>query len=148
MLRIEHYGMCFTFWALIVVMVVQAWMGAEMKQLAGEWLVFMVLCIGMMIACVRKGLWDRRLRPTLKTNLLVSIVAAAAIAIFMIVRMWQNVGGDPTEFLTVIAVTSLIPAAITFVLCFALLTLVGHLTKKREQQIEQSLLDEDDTQDE
>ncbi|MDO5784308.1 MAG: hypothetical protein Q4P20_04500 [Eubacteriales bacterium] len=141
LLRIEHYGMWFAFWALLIVMVVQAWMGAPMAQIAGEWIVFMILCIGQVIACVRKGIWDRRLRPNFKTNLLISLIAAFAVAAFISVRMWLNMSGDP-DLLWTIPFGALMAGAFTFVLCLAALTLTSHLTKKREQKLEAALYED------
>lgn len=141
LLRIEHYGMWFAFWALLIAMVVQAWMGAPMAQMAGEWIVFMILCIGQVIACVRKGIWDRRLRPNFKTNLLISLIAAFAVAAFISVRMWLNMGGDP-DLLWTIPFGALMAGAFTFILCLAALTLTSHLTKKREQKLEAALYED------
>lgn len=143
LLRIEHYGMWFAFWALLISIIVQAWMGAPMAQMAGEWIVFMILCIGEMVACIRKGIWDRHFRTDWKTNLLISLVAGICVAIFISVRMWHNMGGDP-DLLWTIPFGALMSGAFTFVLCFILLTITMHLTKKREQKLEEILYEKEE----
>lgn len=143
LLRIEHYGMWFAFWALLAAMVIQAVMGAPMSQLAGEWIVFMLLCVGTLIACIRKGIWDRYFKPNFKTNLMLSIMAGIVVLMFTFVIIWHNVNGDP-EFAGLIVICSLIPAAITFVLCLAALTLTLRMTKNRQQKLDEAVSDDED----
>ena len=73
LLKIEHNGCWFAFWGLLAVMLVQLLLGNnDAKNLAGEWIVFMSLCVYLLTACIKNGIWDRRLKPTLKTNTIAS----------------------------------------------------------------------------
>ena len=78
LLKIEHNGCCLAFWGLLVVMAVQMVMRVPGRQMLGEWIVFMALSLYIAIACLRKGIWDRRLKANRKTNLIISLLAGAA----------------------------------------------------------------------
>ena len=58
---IERNGCWFAFWALLAAMMIQLVLGAEVKQMAGEWIVFMCLALYIGIACMRAGIWDRHI---------------------------------------------------------------------------------------
>lgn len=47
---IEQNGCWFVFWALLAAMMIQLAMGAEMKQLVGEWIMFMCLALYLRFA--------------------------------------------------------------------------------------------------
>ena len=79
LLKIEHNGCWLAFWGLLIAMVVQLIVyGFDMKLLAGEWIVFMALCLYIWSSCLKQGIWDRQLKPDRKTNLLASLVAGLA----------------------------------------------------------------------
>ena len=50
--------------------------------MAGEWVVFMVLCVYMLVRETRSGLWDRHLKPNLGTNLMLSLLTGVVMAVF------------------------------------------------------------------
>lgn len=77
LLRIEHNGCWLAFWGLLIVMLIQLLTGIDgARNLAGEWAVFMCLALYLTIACIKNGIWDRKLRPTFQTNLIASTIAA------------------------------------------------------------------------
>ena len=77
LLKIEHNGCWIAFWGLLIVMALQMIVGNDsIKNLAGEWAVFMSLAFYLLVACIRNGIWDRRLKPNFKTNVIVSSIAA------------------------------------------------------------------------
>lgn len=59
LLKIEHNGCWLAFWGLLLAIIVQAISGKG--DPFGEWILFMLLAVYMGIACMRKGIWDRRL---------------------------------------------------------------------------------------
>ena len=124
LLRIEHNGCWFAFWALLAAMFIQmAVFGpAEFRTILGEWIVFMALSVYLGIACLKNGIWDRRLDPTPKANLLVSLVAAAVFAAFWALINYLRWGHGYTAILTFV-----IMFVILFVLCFAGLTITAKL---------------------
>ena len=62
LLKIEHKGCWLAFWGLLAAMAIQMVMRVPGRQVLGEWIVFMVLCLYLCIACLRKGIWDRHLK--------------------------------------------------------------------------------------
>ena len=72
LLKIEHNGCWLAFWGLLFAMIIQSFALGNMdfKTLAGEWIVFMVLALYLAFACVRRGIWDRKLAMNAKTNLI------------------------------------------------------------------------------
>ena len=130
LLKIEHNGYWFCFTGLLVAIAVQTILSNDWKTVAGEWVVFMLANLYVMIGCMRAGIWDRRLRADAKTNLVISLVAGlvmATIWFFVIERRSGNVR------------ISLVGAAFTFVLvavlCFAALQLSASVMKKRQAKL-------------
>lgn len=60
MRKIESHGFWLLWGSLLAAWIVQTVFGAADKA-AGEWVVFMIGCIYMVVACLRNGLWDRHL---------------------------------------------------------------------------------------
>lgn len=58
--KIEGRGFWLMWGGLLAAWIVQTMFGAADKA-AGEWVVFMIGCIYMCVACLRNGLWDRHL---------------------------------------------------------------------------------------
>ena len=130
LLKIEHNGYWFCYTGLLVAIAVQTILSDDWKTVAGEWVVFMLANLYVMIGCMRAGIWDRRLRADAKTNLVISLVAGlvmATIWFFVIERRGGNVR------------ISLVGAAFTFVLvavlCFAALQLSASVMKKRQAKL-------------
>ena len=130
LLKIEHNGYWFCYTGLLVAIAVQTILSDDWKTVAGEWVVFMLANLYVMIGCMRAGIWDRRLRADAKTNLVISLVAGlvmATIWFFVIERRSGNVR------------ISLVGAAFTFVLvavlCFAALQLSAAVMKKRQAKL-------------
>ena len=103
----------------------------NMRYFIGEWIVFMVLCVYMGEACLRNGIWDRRLKADLKTNLTVSLIAGAAagliFAAIALVR-YHSVPGAIVTFALLFVIVSLC--------CFLSLTLTAREYRKKLAQLE------------
>ena len=131
LLKIEHNGCWLAFWGLLAVMGVQMVMRVPGRQMLGEWIVFMVLSLYVAIACLRKGIWDRRLNPNQKTNLIVSLLAAVATGI--LVTLSNPYLSESLDYVLVAGLTG----GFTFVLCFAALSISMKLYKKRREKLDQ-----------
>ena len=133
LLKIEHNGCWLAFWGLLIAMIVQSFAFGNMdfKTLAGEWIVFMVLALYLAFACVRRGIWDRKLAMNIKTNLIVSAVAGIVMGIFNAVMVFRNYHNPVGT-----AVAAGIVAVITFIICFAVLTVMMKQTQKRKAAME------------
>ena len=131
LLKIEHYGCWMAFWGLLAVMAVQMVMRVPGRQMLGEWIVFMVLALYLVIACLRKGIWDRHLKANRKTNLIVSLLAAVATGI--LVTLSNPYLSEPLDYVLVAGISG----GFTFLLCFAALSISMKLYKKRREKLEQ-----------
>ncbi len=140
LLRIERNGCWLAFWGLLIAMGVQMVMskGEDVGRVAGEWIVFMVLACYMVWACMKEGIWDRRMKPDWKTNLIASLLAGVAIAVFFcLITDWE------VEQKVWMAIVSFF---MTFASCYILLMISVLVYKKRVEKLE-SEGDEEDTKD-
>ena len=129
LLRIEHNGCWLAFWGLIIAMIIQSFAFGSMdfRALSGEWIVFMLLALYLAFACVRRGIWDRKLAMNTKTNLIISAVAGIATGIFNAIMVFK-----PMDT----AIAAVIAAVISFVICFVILTVLMKQTQKRKAAME------------
>lgn len=133
LLKIEHNGCWLAFWGLLIAMIVEsfAYGNMDFRTLAGEWIIFMVLSLYLAFACVRRGIWDRRLGMNTKTNLLISAAAGLVMGIFNAVIIFKNYHKPLGSFLAAVIV-----ALITFGLCFVILSIMMKQTQKRKAAME------------
>ena len=140
LLKIEHIGCWLAFWGLLAAILVQEVMyPGELRAIAGEWIVFMVLCIYILAGCLKNGIWDRRLKPNFRTNLLASFVAAVVVGLFSIavgLRKMEN--PDPKGILLICAIA----AGFTFAACLIGLSAAAAATKRKQKQLEEAPEDE------
>ena len=133
LLHIERNGCWFAFWALLISIFVQMLIfgPGNFKEIAGEWIVFMILAIYLSAACLRNGIWDRRLKPDLKTNLAASLIAAIAAGGILAVINFVSY----TEVEAAV-ITFVLSAFVIFVLTFIALSISAKIYKKRLQDME------------
>ena len=133
LLKIEHNGCWLAFWGLLAAIVVQLFVfGAEnFRYLAGEWVVFMALAVYLGEACLRNGIWDRRLKADRKTNLTISLIAGAAAGlIFAAVSLvrYHSVPGAIASFALLFVFVG--------ICCFLALSLTAREYRKKLAQLE------------
>lgn len=134
LLQLESRGFWLIWWALLAAMAVQLLVyGMEaQRHLLGEWAVFMLSSVYMTAACIKQGLWDRKLKPNFRTNLLISLVAAVVTGGFMGVYSYRSFGAAEAACWTVALV-----GGCTFVLCLLALSLSAAAYKKRRQKLDE-----------
>ena len=134
LLKLESRGFWLIWWGLLAAMAVQLLVyGVEARRhLLGEWAVFMLASVYMVAACTRQGLWDRKLRPNFKTNLLLSLLAAVVTGGFMGVYSYRSFGAAEAAWWTVALVSGC-----TFLLCLLALSLSASAYKRRRQQLDE-----------
>jgi len=135
LLHIEHNGCWLAFWALLASLLIQLFLwvrrAEDLPLIAGEWVAFMALSLYIAIASMRAGIWDRRIRMNRKSNLIASLIAGAAAALFLFALSYfrfhrlqgaLTVGG--------------IFGAGAFVVCFLVLQLAARATRKRQEELD------------
>lgn len=134
LLQIEHNGCWLAFWGLLVAMIVELFVfGSEEigRIIIGEWIVFMLLSLYLSIACMKNGIWDRRLKADPMTNLTISLIAAAVSAVIMAVVSfvrYHSVNGALSMFVIFLVVI--------FAVCYASLSLGALFYKKKLAKLE------------
>ena len=131
MLKIEHYGCWMAYWGLLTAMVIQMVMRVPGAQMLGEWIIFVIMSLYICIACMRKGIWDRRLKANWKTNLVISLLAAVVVAVLVVLS--NPYLSEPLDYVLTAGLTG----GFTFVLCFAALSIGMKLYKKRREKLDQ-----------
>ena len=134
LLKLESRGFWLIWWGLLAAMAVQLLVyGVEaFRLLLGEWVVFMLSSVYVTAACIKQGLWDRKLKPNFKTNLLMSLLAGVVSGGFMGVYSYRSFGAAEAAFWTVALV-----GGCTFVLCLLALSLSAAAYKKRRQKLDE-----------
>lgn len=131
LLKVEHNGCWLAFWGLLATMVIECLLGLPFKAILGEWFVFMGLSLYLVIGCLRRGIWDRRLKANRQTNLVASTIAGVCVGIFnLVINPYLE---ETLDYVLVFTIS----AAITFILCFAMMTLCAKLYQKRREQLDQ-----------
>lgn len=139
LLDIEHKGCWFAFWGLVISIVIQMLIGnGDFKNIASECIVLILLSCYLEIALTKNGIWDRHLRPNPKTNLICSSVAGLVMGILYFIISYNNyhkVYGS--------IATAVFMFLFTFALCFIGLSVSAALYKKRKNQLENNLEEEE-----
>lgn len=138
LLQIEHRGYWLAFLGLLISLLIQTGIGVDgFRTIAGEFIVFMLLAIYMVIACIKNGIWDRKLKPTKKTNILASIIAGIIVAVFYFAityYRYHKVYGSMA--------TAIIMFVSTMILCYILLSLSIKLYQRSVNKIERAIEDD------
>ena len=140
LLHIEHNGCWFAFWALLVAMFVQMAISGigNYKQIAGEWVVFMMLALYLAIASIKNGVWDRKLEPNLKNNVLVSLISAVGFAVIFAIVNYINFNSVEGAFFTFV-----IMVMILFVAIYLALMVSTLIYQKRVRDMEKAFKEDE-----
>lgn len=134
LLKIEHNGCWMAFWGLLAAMLLQMALGNNsLENLAGEWIVFMCLAIYLMAGCMKNGIWDRKLKPTLKTNTLISGIAAIVMGIIWFAISYRNYHNFMGSIMTGIFMFLSVG-----ILCLVVLMIISRIYKRRIEKLEGS----------
>lgn len=96
LLKIESCG----FWALWVLLlaalIIESLLGFTPREMAAEWFIFMLGSAYSVLSDLRAGIWDRRLKPNTKTNVVVSVAGGAVVFVwgaYQICSAWRGYCG-------------------------------------------------------
>ncbi|MCR4999749.1 MAG: hypothetical protein K6A05_07935 [Lachnospiraceae bacterium] len=140
MKKIESRGYWIAFIGLLAVMVVQFFIDeTDMRAMAGEWTVFMIMCIYTLYATLKEGIWSRTVEPTTKSNVLYSLVAGVAVGVITLLVKLKDFPQYPMTCVMVGAAGFIL----TWIATFALLQLALVSYKKRIAKLEEEPEDEE-----
>lgn len=128
----ESIGLYLALVGLAAAMLIQGFMGAPPVQMAGEFFVFEGLCIYMIVASLRNGIWDRYLKPSIKTNVIASFITGIAVFFisYSIVAVHGYAGADVVKEIAVVSVC-------TSLFCFVGMVIFTKFYKKRREKLDQ-----------
>lgn len=132
LLKIEHNGCWLAFWGLLVALIIEGILGFDGKAVAGEWIVFMVLSVYIAADCLRKGIWDRQVKPGMKSNLISSLIGGIVAGVFIALRNYRIYPDYPVGSVF----SGIFVGVTTFFLIFAVLGVCMFLYKKRRKKLE------------
>ena len=134
MLKIEHNGFWIAFWMLLAAMLgQQIFFGPDIKVIGGECLILLVISLYVVIACLRNGIWDRRLNANMKTNIIASLIAGLVVGLVMIIALHRAFPDSPAGA----TAGGIISGVVTAVLCIIALTVAMCAYKKKNQTMEE-----------
>lgn len=132
LLKIEHTGCWLALWGLVAAILVQTALGNDgMQNLLGEQILLIVLSLYLATACIKNGIWDRKLKPTFKTNLLLSLGTGFGMGAFWGVVSYfryRALIGSLATFVFILFFVS--------ILVFLCLLAASSLYKKRQEQLD------------
>ncbi len=144
LLKTESKGFWLVYWLLLAAILIQTVLYtterfSDIPPMAGEWIVFMVMCIYAVRRCMKDNVWDRRLKPDFKTNLLLSLGAGVVVGILSACIFLINRVFDVPAILIAAGVGFVLTAA----MCLIALSMFAAAYKKKRAQLEEEEADEE-----
>lgn len=135
MYRIEHAG----FWAMAVLLfgaiAAQLLFGAPPVQVAGEAVVLAAVCVAMLIAYARHGIWDANSRPDVRDNARYSVCFALVVGLIV----------SLTGRVLAAVIAAVVMLLVMFVLLEVMSCFVQARQRRREAELDEELGDEIDS---
>lgn len=122
--EIESKGFWGTWAALLGAFLIQCAMGGPASQWMGEWIIFMGMCFYGVIMCLVNGIWERHCIASTPANVVWSLAAAAAVAVYT----WMQNHYLPGALITGVC---------TGLLCFVCLQAGVAIYKKRRHALDE-----------
>ena len=138
LLKIERNGCWFAFWALLAAILVQQIMGRSWEELAGEWVIFMLLAVYISVACLRRGIWSRNYRMDTKTNAAFSAVGALVFSAVIFATAYFR----KPEAIKVALILACLSFVALFIILMVSLGLAARATRKRREELDAEPMDE------
>lgn len=134
LLHIESRGYWLSFWLLAASLVIQLVCygpGTDWRFMIAEWSIFMIIALYVAVACMKAGIWDRKLKPTIGNNLLMSFCGGAVMGIAQFVISYRNYH-KPVGSIA----AGVFSGLMVMILCFSALTISSVIYKKRQEKLE------------
>lgn len=140
LLKIESKAYGIAFWLLLIAIVVQnvlevSDLGEGIPLIAGEWIVFMILCVYVAVNCLKNNIWERKLKPTVGTNFILSLIGGVVSGAMVAIPAFINTAESPDRIID----TAIIFAAVTVfgtLLTFSIVTLCSKAYIKNSAKAE------------
>lgn len=146
LMLVEHYGFWLMYWLLLASMVIQGVIMDQDSQIKGEWIVFMVTSVFVVVGWIRKGVWSYQSRkmPGIKAclgySLIAGIVGGLMGAAFGFKWQPDNMSG--------VFICVAIYAGMIFVISFVVFLVLAGIGRQREKKLELEAVGEDEEDEE
>lgn len=90
LLKIESRGFWMLWVLLLAALIIESLLGFAPREMAAEWFIFMLGCAYSVLSDLRAGIWDRRLKPNTKTNVVVSVAGGVAVFVWGLIKFAQR----------------------------------------------------------
>lgn len=138
LLKIEHNACWIAFWGLCIVILAQTFFSPSPREILPELALLLVLAIYITVACIKNGIWDRKLKPNTKTNFWMSLAFSVAFGAFGGISNYHKYQ-DAFSAVMCFGMTFLVD----FILIFAVLSFCVYLYKKRRKHLEEDCEEND-----
>lgn len=140
--EIEHYGFWIMYWGLFATIIAQSFvMNIPFKQFAGEWLVFMIGSVVIIVGCVKKGLWDYYSKPSWKNYFLTSVIGTLGISIIFGISKYVQYESLRSHLLDRLLPIVLIFATPIFIMIFICCAVLGKMVLNKQKKMENEFSD-------
>lgn len=137
LLKIESRGFWVLWVLLLAALTIESLLGFAPREMAAEWVIFMLGCVYSILCDLRAGIWDRHFQPNTKTNAVLSVMGGVAILVWGLIKFAELGMG-------VAVLQAVFLGVCTGVLCFAALQLIMKAYKKRHAELENPKEDDDE----
>ena len=137
LLKINSNGMNLCYIGLLAAILIQWLMKRDFSAIIGEVNVYFLLMLYITGASTYEGLWSSKVKPSIRSNLLISLIPAAAVGVLLVLR--NALSADASTVLS--APVILLLMGIAYALCMAVLSALLCLYNRRR-----SVLDEQETE--
>lgn len=137
LLKINSNGMNLCYIGLLAAILIQWLVKRDFSAIIGEVIVFYLLMFYITGASIYEGLWSSKVKPSIRSNLLISLIPAAAVGVLLVLR--NALSADASTVLS--APVILLLMGIAYALCMAVLSALLCLYNRRR-----SVLDEQENE--
>lgn len=135
MYQIEHRGFWFAYFGILALLLLEVLTNSSGIIIGCTTVLLLALSGYTEFCCIRRGLWDWRLKPNPKNNALMSMIGAICVFIFTLLLYTKN--GYFVNSPKLMCLCALIAAFFTFLLTFVLLSVTARACTKRNEQLEE-----------
>lgn len=139
LLKIEHRCYAIAFWGLLIAIYFQIAIGnSSIENIGGESIVLAIMSIYMLVGCIKNGIWDRTFKPTMKTNIIISLVAGLLYGGFWFIVSYHNYHALVGSIATFVIMFIFISVTV-----FALLSFTMALYKRKKEKLDKKADEEE-----
>lgn len=133
LLKLEEIGFWMIFWLLFAAIIVQIVVDGNFKSVIGEIIVLLIASVYIAFSSLKNGLWSKSQPPTLKTNILTSLIPAILLGVFQVVRAFVILNKSVTADLLLKIAAVMVVA---YLVCLALLEVFRLIYKNQRNKLD------------